>query len=147
MTERRITDRPMDAEGVVYWLERAGITLRALPDYSPRLEVRLMSVELQMAAEMARREAGLLRPSISAEDIDAMDVAFGWLPLIDNRVRRRIVCARSLVHPLNGRHLYPFSRIGELVGAHKDAVRRWHAQGIAEIVAGIAAREGRKLAA
>lgn len=147
MTERRITDRPMDAEGVVYWLEKAGTTLQALPDYSPRLDVPLMSLELRMAADLARREAGRMRPSISAGDIDAMDVAFGWLPLIDTRVRRRIVCARSLVHPLNGRHLYPFSRIGELVGAHKDAVRRWHAQGIAEIVAGIAAADGRRLAA
>lgn len=134
MTERRITDRPMDAAGVVYWLERAGITLQALPDYSPRLDVPLMSLELRMAAEMARREAGRARPSIGAGDIDAMDTALGWLQLIENRVRRKIVAVRSIVRPLTGRYLYTMAEIGKIVGADRKTIGAWYDRGIAEIV-------------
>ena len=42
---------------------------------------------------------------------------------------RRIVGARSLVHPMTGRHLYSWRRLGTAIGADHKAVQRWHAQG------------------
>ena len=59
-----------------------------------------------------------------------------WLSLIpvDRYVLRRIVGARSLVHPVSERHLYPWRRLGAVLGADHKAVQRWHAQGIDLIV-------------
>ena len=68
-----------------------------------------------------------------------MDEALAWLQLIpqDRYVLRRIVGARSLVHPISDRHLYSWRRLGSVLGADHKAVQRWHAQGIATIVAGL----------
>jgi hypothetical protein len=45
-------------------------------------------------------------------------------------VLRRVVGARSLVHPITDRHLFPWRRLGAALGADHKAVQRWHAQGI-----------------
>jgi hypothetical protein len=75
-------------------------------------------------------------PMPSAAEITAMDEAMGWLALIpDGRfVLRRIVGARALVHPLTGRHLFAWRRLGAVLGAEHRSVQRWHGQGIALIV-------------
>ena len=75
-----------------------------------------------------------------------MDEALGWIPLIPlyRYVLRRIVGARSLVHPITERHLYPWRRLGAAVGADHKAVQRWHGQGIDFIVTAL---NGRKTAA
>jgi hypothetical protein len=67
--------------------------------------------------------------------VSRMDEAYGWIALIpaDRYVLRRIVGARSLVHPLTERHLYPWRRLGTALGADHKAVQRWHTQGIALI--------------
>lgn len=76
-----------------------------------------------------------------------MDEAFGWLPLIppDRWVLRRIVAARCLVHPITGRHLFAWRRLGSLIGADHKAIQRWHRQGVDLIVAALA-QGGRKAA-
>jgi hypothetical protein len=78
----------------------------------------------------------------SAEKITRMDEAMGWLTLIpqERYVLRRIVGARSLVHPITDRHLFPWRRLGAALGADHKAVQRWHAQGIEMIVRGLQAR-------
>ena len=52
-------------------------------------------------------------------------------------VLRRIVGARSLVHPISDRHLFPWRRLGKALGADHKGVQRWHAQGVAFIVTGL----------
>jgi len=79
-----------------------------------------------------------IRPSVpSAARITRMDEALGWISLIplDRYVLRRIVGARSLVHPITERHLYPWRRLATALGADHKAVKRWHGQGIDLIVA------------
>jgi hypothetical protein len=68
-----------------------------------------------------------------------MDEALAWIPMIpqDRYVLRRVVGARSLVHPITDRHLFPWRRLGAVLGADHKAVQRWHAQGIALIVASL----------
>jgi hypothetical protein len=68
-----------------------------------------------------------------------MDEALGWIPLIprDRSVLRRIVGARALVNPLTDRHLYPWRRLGAMLGADHKAVQRWHAQGVDIIVSAL----------
>lgn len=141
IAERGIAERPRDTEGVAYWLEKAGITLQCLPDTGPRLGLRLVSLELQAAARMAGQVSGgerrALRPSLEPGDIEAMDTAFAWLSLIDNRTERRIVCARLLVDPRTGRHRYSWRAIGRLLGVDHHAVQGWWQSGIAKIVRGL----------
>jgi hypothetical protein len=65
-----------------------------------------------------------------------MDEAMGWISLIpvERYVLRRIVGARSLVHPITGRYLFPWRRIAAAIGADHKAVQRWHAQGVEIVV-------------
>ena len=132
-------DRPVvDADYVVYRLEEAGTTLLALPGTGWSTRLRSSSLEIaHTALEAYGWTEARIRPAVpSAEKITRMDEALAWIPLIplDRYVLRRVVGARSLVHPLTDRHLYPWRRLGVALGADHKAVQRWHAQGIAAIV-------------
>ncbi|MBS0642782.1 MAG: hypothetical protein JSS43_23200 [Proteobacteria bacterium] len=128
----------IDADFIIYRLEEAGATLLALPSggYSTRL--RSSSLEIvHTALEAYGWTDARIRPAVpSADKIDRMDEAMSWIGLIplDRYVLRRVVGARSLVHPVTDRHLYPWRRLGKALGADHKAVQRWHAQGIAFIV-------------
>jgi hypothetical protein len=131
-------DLRIDADYVVYRLEEAGATLLALPGtgWSTRLRSSKLDI-VHTALEAYGWTAAKIRPAVpSSEKITRMDVALGWIPLIplDRYVLRRVVGARSLVHPLSDRHLYPWRRLGAALGADHKAVQRWHAQGIGMIV-------------
>ena len=78
-------------------------------------------------------------PVPSAAKITRMDEALAWMQSIpiENYVLRRIVGARCLVHPITDRHLFTWRRLGALLGADHKAIKRWHAQGIAVIVAAL----------
>jgi hypothetical protein len=134
-------DRPVDADYVIYRLEEAGATLLALPGTGWSTRMRSSSIEIvRTALEAYGWEAARIRPAVpSANKIDRMDEAMAWITLIqDSRyVLRRVVGARSLVHPITDRHLYSWRRLGVALGADHKAVQRWHAQGIVMIVAAL----------
>jgi hypothetical protein len=135
-------DRPLDADYVIYRLEEAGATLLALPGTGWSTRLRTSSLEIvRTALEAYGWETARIRPSVpSADKIDRMDEAMAWLTEIpqDRYVLRRVVGARSLVHPITDRHLFAWRRLGFALGADHKAVQRWHAQGIALIVAALA---------
>jgi len=142
LSHRKIaSDCPVDADYVIYRLEEAGATLLALPGTGWTTRLRTSSIEIvRTALEAYGWEAARVRPAVpSAEKIDRMDDAMAWIPLIpqDRYVLRRVVGARSLVHPITDRHLYTWRRLGTALGADHKAVQRWHAQGIAMIVAAL----------
>ncbi len=141
--------RPFDAELVVYRLEEAGATLLALPGTGWSTRLRTSSLEIvRTAIESYGWTTSRIRPAVpSAGRITRMDEAMGWLPLIplDRYVLRRIVGARSLVHPITERHLYPWRRLAAAIGADHKAVQRWHAQGIALIVAALNRRPSQEI--
>ena len=130
--------RPYDAELVINRLEEAGATLLALPGSGWSTRLRSSSLEIvRVAIESYGWTAKRIRPPVpSAARITQMDAAMGWISLIplDRYVLRRIVGARSLVHPITERHLYPWRRLAAAIGADHKAVQRWHAQGIDLIV-------------
>jgi len=134
-------DGPVDADYVVYRLEAAGATLLALPGTGWTTRLRSSSIAIvRTALEAYGWEAVRIRPAVpSADQIDRMDEAMEWISLIpDGRyVLRRIVGARSLVHPVTDRHLYSWRRLGGVLGADHKAVQRWHAEGIGLIVAAL----------
>jgi hypothetical protein len=134
-------DCPADADYVIYRLEEAGATLLALPGTGFSTRMRTSSIEIvRTALEAYGWEAAQIRPAVpAAEKIDRMDEAMAWISLIprDRHVLRRVVGARSLVHPITDRHLFAWRRLGAVLGADHKAVQRWHAQGIAMIVTGL----------
>jgi Domain of unknown function (DUF6362) len=136
---------PLDADYVVYRLEEAGATLLALPGTGWSTRLRTSSLELvRTALEAYGWETARIRPAVpSADKIDRMDEAMAWIPMIphDRYVLRRVVGARSLVHPITDRHLFPWRRLGAVLGADHKAVQRWHAQGIALIVTALVAAD------
>lgn len=81
-------------------------------------------------------------PVPSAAAITRMDRAFAWIGLIPARsvVIRRIVGARAMVHPMTGRHLASWRKIGRLLGADPRAVMRWHRIGIEAIAEAVEQR-------
>ena len=129
---------PVDADYVIYRLEEAGATLLALPGTGWSTRLRQSSIDIvRTALEAYGWESGAIRPPFpGGAKIDRMDEAMAWLSLIpdDNHVLRRVVGARSLVHPITDRHLFPWRRLGTALGADHKAVQRWHAKGIGMIV-------------
>ena len=134
-----------DAELVIYRLEEAGATLLAIPGSGWSTRLRSSSLEIvRTAIESYGWTANQLRPATpSAERISRMDEAMQWISLIplERYVLRRIVGARSLVHPITQRHLYPWRRLAASIGADHKAVQRWYAQGIELIVAALNRRQ------
>lgn len=128
----------IDADFVIYRLEEAGATLLALPGSGWSTRLRTSSLEIvRSAMESYGWSEAVVRPPVpSAEKITRMDEALGWISLIpqDRYVLRRVVGARSLVHPVTDRYLFPWRRLGKALGADHKAVQRWHGQGIALIV-------------
>lgn len=78
-----------------------------------------------------------VRPATpSAADITRMEATYAWLSFIPQHrhVLRRIVGARSLIHPVTGRQVITWARLARLIGCDPRVVRSWHAQGIGIIV-------------
>ena len=131
----------IDAETVIQRLEDAGRTLMALPagGYSTKLRTFTLDI-VRSAMEGYGWDEARARPAVpSASSITQMDIALTWVGLIpqDRYVLRRVVGARSMVNPLNDRHIFPWRRLGAVLGADHKAVQRWHAQGIDLIVAAL----------
>ena len=134
----------IDAAYVISRLEEAGTALLALPHSGPSTRLRMSRHDVVHSAIEAygwQAVESRLRPPVpSSARVSQMDEAMGWITLItvDRYVLRRIVGARSLVSPITGRHLYPWRRLGSLLGADHKAIQRWHRQGIDIIVASLA---------
>jgi hypothetical protein len=133
--------QPIDTDFVIYRLEEAGSTLLALPGTGWTTKLRTSNIEIVRTAleSYGWSPARIRPPTPSAEKISRMDEAMGWISVIplDRYVLRRIVGARSLVHPVTDRRLFPWRRLAAVLGADHKAVQRWHAQGIAMIVAAL----------
>jgi hypothetical protein len=131
----------VDAPYVIWRLEEAGATLLALPGTGWSTRLRTSSLEIvRTAIESYGWAEQRVRPPVpQAAAITRMDEAMGWISLIpvDRYVLRRIVGARSLVHPVTERHLFPWRRLGAALGADHKAVQRWHAEGIGLIVSAL----------
>ncbi len=142
MRARGEYDGPIDADYAIYRLEEAGATLLALPGTGWSTRLRTSSLDIvRSALEAYGWEKAPVKPAVpSSAKIDRMDEALAWLSHIpeDRYVLRRVVGARSLVHPVTDRHLFTWRRLGTVLGADHKAVQRWHAQGVAFIVAALA---------
>lgn len=136
-------ERPIDAAWVTAQLEQAGMTLLALPGTGWTTRLKTSNLEIvRTAAESYGWSEQRMRPPIpSAARISEMDEILGWISLIplERYVLRRIVGARSLVHPLTEKHLFPWRRLGTVLGADHKAIQRWHKEGIGIILKALTA--------
>ena len=134
----------LTTEYIVARLEDAGRAILALPasGYTTRLRVSHLDIVQTMTEAYGYTDSRLRPPHPSAAAIDAMDEAYAWLALIPDQkyVLRRIVAARSLVHPLTDRHLYPWRRLGTALGADHKAVQRWWREGMGMILSALTRR-------
>ena len=137
----RRPDASPEAQALIACLEEAGATLLSLPPtgFSPHLRTTALPVLREAAESYGWSLAELRAPMPSAARISRMDKAMGYLALIpqDRYLLRRIVGCRALVHPIHGRHLFSWRRLGEALGADHKAVQRWHADGIRIILDGL----------
>lgn len=73
-------------------------------------------------------------PPPGSSEIPLMDQILNLVLLVPNPTARRILNARALVHPLNGRNLYSWAKIGVLIHSDRRAVRNLHQKAL-EIIA------------
>ncbi len=134
----------MTVEMIIGRLEEAGATMLAMPARGYGTGLRQIRLDVvHTALDAYGWEGAKLRPAApAAAAVTRMDEAFGWLHFIPDKqyVLRRIAGARALVHPLTGRHLYPWRKLGVLLGADHKSVQRWHGQAMGLIAAGLAER-------
>ena len=136
-----VTGSADPAAALVARLEDAGSTLLAMPNSGYSSHLRMMRYEVVHSALDAYgwQPAQVRQPHPSGAAIDRMDEAWGWLAIIpeDRFVLRRIVGARALTHPLTGRYLFPWRRLGSVLGADHKSVQRWHKDGLGIILTGL----------
>jgi len=137
-----VTQAERPAAALIARLEEAGSTLLAMPNsgYSPHLRVTRYEVVHSALDAYGWEPARVRVAHPSGAAIDRMDEALGWLSVIPEErfVLRRILGARALTHPLTGRYLYPWRRLGAVLGADHKSVQRWHNDGVGLILAALA---------
>lgn len=127
-------------EFVVASLEEAGRTLLSLSIRGARpagYRSNMPEIVREAVEAYGYSEETLRPPTPSSRAISDMDWILGWVSLIptDKFVMRRIVHARSLINPISGRHIYSWRKLAIFLRCDRDAAQRWHAHGIATIVA------------
>ncbi len=97
----------------VIWPEYAQETFEVL-DFRTALPIRAAAPS---SKEIPIVEEILLLPNVCAHDYT-----------------RRVLHARSLVHPINGRYLYKWTRISALLEVKAHTARRWYKEGLDEVI-------------
>jgi hypothetical protein len=129
--------RGVDAAYVIQRLEAAGRTAMSLPDTGYSVACRTMQWDFVRMywTDYGKEAVRLPRARATPADITDMDEAYGWLRHIASAGKRRIVQARSLIHPVTDRHLVSYRALGKAMGdVDPSQVKRWHDQAIKEIV-------------
>lgn len=120
------------------WLEWAGARLVAMPGnrVAPK-QTRVLwpdyAQDIWEVTEFRNNQRIRISGPTSAE-IPIMEEIL-LLPNICEWVKiRRVIHARSLIHPFTERHLYSWDRIAKKLETHPVTARRWYKKGLNEIV-------------
>jgi hypothetical protein len=118
-------------------LEEAGGTLIALRLRGPSTKLAQFYPEIvRDAAEAYGWEAPEARlDAPAAARISRMDECLGWIARLPQAPLRSrlLVGRRMLVHPLTERHLWPWRRLGKVLGVDHHTARRWHSDAIGQL--------------
>jgi hypothetical protein len=69
----------------------------------------------------------------SARAVGRLDEVLEWLWRFDDARKRRLCLARALIHPISGRHVVSYRKLGRIFGLHHETVRAWHSRALAEV--------------
>lgn len=118
------------------WLEWAGARLMAMPGgkIKPAAERVAWPEFSQDVWEVIdfRGSMPLRAAAPSAHEIPMVDLILTLPNVCEWDKTRRILHVRSLIHPINNRYLYQWTRIGELLQLDRKTVRAIHARGLRE---------------
>jgi hypothetical protein len=145
-------------EDVRVRLEEAGRTLMSLPMPNGALPKDVRSnwpdvvrgyedafAALIGASEEVRRDFAdrhnRVRVSPSAQAVGRMDEALDWLWRVEDPRKRRLCLSRALIHPISGRHVASFRKLGRIFGLHHETVRAWHDRALAQIATALTQQE------
>lgn len=120
------------------WLEWAGAKLIAMPGRREGPSgPKVIWPEYNRNTFEILKFRGTLSPRAAApnkDEIDVVDKILLFPNVCSDPLTRRILHVRALVHPINGRHLYPWRRIGKLLRTDHKTVKRRHQHGLLEAV-------------
>ncbi|NHN83652.1 hypothetical protein GOB93_03230 [Acetobacter musti] len=121
-------DRPA-VDQVEEWLEEAGMTLATLrmKDLRPA-GVRINWPDIVNDPDDLGwlRDSDEFLPPPTADAIARMDIALGWVSLLNDRRQRDVVNRRLIVNPLSGKHRWEWRKLGRLLGVHHQTAQAWH---------------------
>ena len=120
------------------WLEWAGARLVAMPvrnDLRARSRVVWPDYDQNTFEILSFRGQLPLRAAApSRNEIDMVDEILLLPNACPDVFARRILHVRALVHPINGRYLYPWRRIAKLLRSDHKTVKRQHKRGLRDVL-------------
>ena len=115
---------------VAEWLDEAARTLAALPAHGLRPsgargfwpDMVPDEDDLEWA-----RESDIRPPRPTPDDVSRMDLVFAWLSFLgdgsENREMRLVVQLHMRVHPISGKHLLSWEKIGEKLRISRNTAK------------------------
>lgn len=131
-----------DPSEVQSWLEWAGERLLALPVHGTHpASYRSFwpDYPLDVATAYGYTAACFHPPAPGKAEIPLIDEIYAIIALTPDHPQRRLLQARSLVAPLNGRYLYSWTKLAEVFHRDRRAVKRTHYSGLCVIAAQVPA--------
>lgn len=126
----------LDLSELQFWLEWSGTTLLSLREKSPLPQSpgsAWPAYNYEFAEAYGYTGERLRAPIPSSTDIQLMDYILPFVGLVEDRMLRRILSARSLVTPISDRYLFPWAKLGKLLGRDYRWVSRQHIRGLTEL--------------
>jgi hypothetical protein len=138
-------DAEMTVEAFINRLEEAGKTLMALKvgGHSTLLAQRQHEYLYEHRDYGNRNDPPRLRmPAPSGQQISRMDEVHGWILIIpETRASlRRVLHARSLVHPLTDQHMFSWRLLAQTMATDHKKVQRMFIEGCKIIIKGLPKR-------
>lgn len=125
---------PEELQGLLEW---AGARLVALPTSKIRPnDIRVIWPDYsqnQFEILEFRKNAPLRASGPSKDEIPIMDEILLWPNLSTVEIRRRVLHARLLVHPIRGHNLLSWARLAKKIGSDPRTLKRAHEIGLIEV--------------
>ena len=132
-----MSDFALTPEELRIWLEWAGARLIAMPGLRigpAKTKVIWPDYAQETFQILDFRGALPVRAAApSSKEIPIVEEILLLPNVCEKNYTRRVLHARSLVHPINGRYLYRWPRIAELLDVKIHTARRWYKEGLVEV--------------
>lgn len=120
------------------WLEWAGARLIAMPGgHVGPAELKVIWPEYSQDKFQVlefRKNLPIRAAAPSSVEIPFVDEILTLPNICAFEKTRRVLHARLLVHPINGRYRYTWRKIGILVESDHKTVKNWHRKGLEEVI-------------